>query len=220
MSRLFITQRELNFISDITKEVVKDVVGQRVFYYPISEIKTRTHELYNESPEKIYDNPIEINALVESAISDTKTSLFGPERLATISVFIHLRDMIDRGINISIGDFLRYGERMYEISKYIPLKSIYGHVEDIDGIKLECTQARQGQFTAPQVGPTSRAYSDKDAVQTEFVQQRGLDKVDDKATGDIRALQENGVLDPPISGAARVNNTSNDPAGDGFYDEK
>ena len=35
MARLFITPRELNFISDITKEIIKDVVGQKVYYYPI-----------------------------------------------------------------------------------------------------------------------------------------------------------------------------------------
>ena len=37
MSRLFITQREINFISDITKEIIKDVVGQKIYYYPQAE---------------------------------------------------------------------------------------------------------------------------------------------------------------------------------------
>ena len=30
MARLFITPRELDFISDINKEIVKDVIGQKV----------------------------------------------------------------------------------------------------------------------------------------------------------------------------------------------
>lgn len=219
MARLFITDRELNLISDITKEVIKDIVGQKIYYYPLSEIKTRTHELYNESPEKIYDNPIEINALVEIPNADTRTTLFGPERLAKLNVFIHFRDMVDRGINITIGDFIRYGERVYEISKYSQMKTIYGHVESIDGIRLECTQARQGQFDPPVIGPTSETLSDKDAVQHEFIQQRGQEQVEDVPTGDVRALQKNGVLEAPIGGPAKVNNKENDPAGPGFYDE-
>jgi hypothetical protein len=219
MSRLFITQRELNFIADITKECVKDVIGQRIFYYPISETKTRTHELYNEGVEKVYDHPIEIEALVDMPANETSTNLFGPERLNKLDVFVQHRDMVDRGINVSIGDFLRYGETIYEIAKVIFMRNIYGQVEQIDGVKLVCTQARQGQFTAPQVGPTDIAFSDKDAVQREFVQKRGLDKVDDKPTGDVRKLQENGVLDKPISGPARVNNVDGDIAGDGFYDD-
>jgi hypothetical protein len=39
MGRLFISQREINFINDIAKEVVKDVIGQKIYYFPISEIK-------------------------------------------------------------------------------------------------------------------------------------------------------------------------------------
>ena len=41
MARFFITQREINFINDIAKEVVKDVVGQKIYYFPISETKTK-----------------------------------------------------------------------------------------------------------------------------------------------------------------------------------
>ena len=219
MSRLFITSRELNFIADITKEIVKDVIGQRVFYYPINEVKTSAHELYNESSQKIYDAPIEIEAMVSMPANETTTNLFGPERLNKLEVFIQHQDMVDRKINLAIGDFLRYGEYMYEVAKLIYMRNIYGHVEQIDGVKLVCTQARQGQFVAPQVGPTDTEYSDKDAVQTEFTQKRGFDVVDDKPTGDIRKLQENGVLDKPISGPAKINNVDGDIAGEGFYDD-
>ena len=64
MARLFITPREIDLISDITKEVVKDVVGQKIYYYPISDTKSKIHEVYQESPEKVFDNPIEINCLI------------------------------------------------------------------------------------------------------------------------------------------------------------
>ena len=40
MSRFFITEREVNFINDIAKEVVKDVVGQKIYYFPISVAKS------------------------------------------------------------------------------------------------------------------------------------------------------------------------------------
>ena len=38
------------FFSDITKELIKDVVGQKIVYYPISELKSKVHEMYQESP--------------------------------------------------------------------------------------------------------------------------------------------------------------------------
>ena len=65
MSRLFITPREINFLNDVAKELVKDVVGQKIYYFPISELKSRVHDVYEESKDKIFDNPIEIDSLVK-----------------------------------------------------------------------------------------------------------------------------------------------------------
>ena len=64
MSRLFITPREINFINDIAKEVIKDVVGQKIYYFPISVTKTRVHDVYEESPEKIFENPIVLRGVI------------------------------------------------------------------------------------------------------------------------------------------------------------
>lgn len=219
MSRLFVTARELNFISDITKEVTKDVVGQKIYYYSISEINTRTNGLYNESPEKIFDNPIEIEALVESPENQIKTHVFGPEKINKLNVFVQYRDLVDKGINITIGDFLQYGKFIYEITQATQLNPIYGMVEQLDGIKLECVQARIGQFNPKKLGPTDRAFSDTDAVQTEFTQQRGQEMVDDKPTADKRDLQQNDVLDKPITGAKSINNKNGTKSGSSFYDE-
>lgn len=219
MSRLFVTSRELNFISDITKEVISDVVGQRIFYFPISEIKTRVHDVYNESPEKIFDNPIEIKCLVDQPINETKTDAFGPDRQYTLEVFLQWRDMVDRGINVIIGDFVRYGENTFEITKVIQMRNIYGQTEQIDGVKLECVQARLEQISANIIGPTEITFSDPDAVQRDFSQTRGAEIVDEKETNDRRALQNNGVLDKPISGPAKVNSANTPETGSAFYDE-
>ena len=35
MSRLFLGQREADFISDLTKEFIKDVAGQKSYYYTV-----------------------------------------------------------------------------------------------------------------------------------------------------------------------------------------
>ena len=48
MARLFITPREIDFISDLTKEINKDVIGQKVFYYKIRADLTDIHEVYEE----------------------------------------------------------------------------------------------------------------------------------------------------------------------------
>lgn len=222
MSRLFITPRELNFISDITKELIKDVVGQKIYYYPISELKTQTHGVYNEALQKVYDNPIAIDALVDNNFqTDTKIDKFGIDAQFKIEVFIQHRDLVDKGINVTIGDFFSFSDIFYEVTERVFMRNIYGLPEHKDGVKLVATKAREGLFAAPIVGPTDIRYTDPDAVQTNFHQQRG-EAVDQNGdpTGDKRDLVENGVLDAPLTGPKEVSEKGDpEKVGSAFYDE-
>ncbi len=222
MARLFITPRELNFISDITKEIIKDVIGQKIYYYPISEIKTKTHGVYNEALQKVYDNPIALDAIVDSNFqNDTKIDKFGVDAQFKVEVFVQHRDLVDKGINVTIGDFFSFSDVFYEITERVFTRNIYGMPEHKDGIKLVGVKAREGLFSAPVIGPTDIEYSDATAVQTDFHQQRGeaLDAAGNP-TGDKRDLIDNGVLEKPLTGPKEVSENG-DPGGVGFafYDE-
>lgn len=222
MARLFVTQRELSFISDVTKELYKDVVGQCIAYYPISEIKTQTDDLYNESTSKVWDHPIIIEALVDSSGTEpTHVDKFGVDAKWSITVFLHYRDMIDKGINVTIGDACSFSDVMYEVTDRVSIKHVFGLPEDRVGIKLTCVKMRESQFKAPAISPTDRKYSDDDAVQEEFHQQRGFPcDVNGNPTGDKRDLIVNGALDLPVDGPREVSKKGDlDNTGSSFYDE-
>ena len=53
MSRLFITPREIDFISDIAKEITKDVIGDVIYYYKVREDISNVHDVYEEALEKL-----------------------------------------------------------------------------------------------------------------------------------------------------------------------
>lgn len=222
MARLFLGVRELNFISDITKEIIKDVIGQKIYYYPISEFKTKTHGVYNEALKKVYDNPISLDALVDNNFqSETKIDKFGVDAQYKIEVYVQHRDLVDKGINVAIGDFFSFSDIFYEITERSFMRNIYGMPEHKDGVKLVGVKAREGLFTAPIHGPTDIEYTDADAVQTDFHQQRG-EAYDSSGlpTGDKRDLVSNGVLDKPLTGPKEVSEKG-DPqsVGAAFYDE-
>lgn len=221
MSRLFITERELNFISDITKEVMKDIIGQKIYYYPISELKTKTHEVYNEALQKVYDNPIALDALVDNSFqTETKIDRFGIDSQYKLEVYLHYRDLVNKGINVNIGDFFSYGEIFYEITEKMFLGTIYGAAEHKDGVKLIATKARAGLFDTKLLGPTDEKYTDQDAVQKQFVQQRGFVENKEGITADVRDLVKNGVLDEPLTGPKEVSENGDETnAGSAFYDE-
>lgn len=221
MSRLYITPRELNFISDITKELIKDVVGQKIYYYAISEVMTNSHAVYNEAMQKFFDNPIAIDALVDSNFqTDTKITQFGVDASYKIEAYMQHRDLVEKGINVNIGDFFSFSDVFYEITERVFMRNIYGLPEHKDGVKIIGTRAREGLFDTLVLGPTDIANPESDAVQTQFVQQRGAATNKEGETGDKRALQENGVLDPPLTGPKEVSQLGEPTrVGSSFYDE-
>jgi hypothetical protein len=222
MARLFLTPRDLNFFSDVTKEVIKDVVGQKIYYYPISELKTKVHSVYNEAVQKVFDNPIAVDCLVDNTFQiETKIDAFGVDSQYKIEVFVQWRDLVEKGINVSIGDVFSFSDVFYEITSRHFMRNIYGLPEHKDGLKLVGTKARESFFKALTIGPTDISRSDADAVQTEFVQQRGFPTNKNGPTGDSRALVENGVLDLPADGPRQVSVEGDDGqgAGSSFYDE-
>ena len=121
MARLFITPREIDFISDLTKEITKDVAGQKIFYYRIREDLTDVHEIYEEAVEKVFDPPIEIEGMIEWSPYEVRTNRFGGEEFGTISVYLHARDLLDRDIVVNEGDYFSYGVVFFEITSYVSL---------------------------------------------------------------------------------------------------
>lgn len=219
MARLFITPREVDLISDVTKEVMKDVIGQKVYYYRVREEYSQVHDVYEESPEKVFDPPIEIDALIEWDSSKVTTNQFGTEKYQKIVVYIQHRDMMDKNIDIREGDYLSYGTNFFELTTVEDDSLVFGLIEYATGYKITCTQARIGQIDKQPLGPTSEDYSDPDAVQETFVQQRGLERNRLGPTGDVRDLIKDGKLDPPEQPAEVSKRGSPNKIESSFYDE-
>lgn len=219
MARLFITEREIDFINDLTKEITKDVIGQKIYYFPVSATKSKVHQLYEEAPEKVFDNPILIDCRVKWMETEVVTNQFTSERKYKIEALIQSRDLLDKGIQIYEGDFFSYGQYFFEIAKVTFPNTIFGQVERLGGIRLTGLQARKTQFMAKVFGPTWEGYSDADAVQKTFVQQRGQDNREGE-TGDVHSLVKKGVLEAPISGPQEISPRGDATgAGSSFYDE-
>lgn len=205
MSRLFVTDREQRYISDLVKEVIKDVGGQKIYYYPISELKTKTHDVYSEAIRKVYDNPIIIDALVEEKFHEgSKMDKFAVDNEYVTEVYIQWRDLVEKGLDIVIGDYFSYGTIMYEITNRSFVKTIYGQAEHKDGLHITGTRARESLFKAPLQGPTDISLMDEDAIQHSYQQQRGQAETSEGETGDVRELQRDEVLESPLTGPKKV----------------
>jgi hypothetical protein len=204
MARLFITPRELDLISDLTKEIIKDVIGQKIFYYSVRTDVTQVHDVYEESTEKVFDPPIEIDALVEWSPGEIKTNKFGSEKFHSIEARIHSQDLIDRGLRMKMGDFMSYGSVFFEITQVVTISKIFGQVEHVTGYKLIGKQAREGVIDKIARGPAAQTLETERVTQDVFVQQRGAPTNELGETADRRELQADGKLDAPITGVRKV----------------
>jgi hypothetical protein len=223
MARLFITPREQDLISDLTKEIIKDVVGQKIYYYAIRVDVTQIHDIYEEAIDKYFDPPIEIDCTVAWSPQTVTTGRFGSENLYTTEAYLHYKDLIDKDINVREGDYFSYGETFFEITSIVWQSNIYGEIEYMTGVKLLGKQARKGLIDKKPHGPTDEGYypGDPDAIQRTFIQQRGFAENEEGPTGDKRALIEQGKLElPPKPAPAEVSpQGSPDEISSAFYDE-
>lgn len=217
MARLFLSNREIDFINDASKELIKDVVGQKIYYYKVRPEVTNIHGVYEEAIDKIFDPPIEIECRVQYTPEEVRANKFGSEEFYTIECWFLSRDLIERDIDINEGDFFNFDATWFEVVKSTINSIIYGQIEHSMGVHVICKQARKGLIDINPLGPTNERFTDPGSVEDTFVQQRGFGRNKLGETGDVRNLQEKGVLDAPISGPAEVS-----PSGgisSSFYDE-
>ena len=240
MARLFISPREIHLINDWTKEYLKDVVGQKIYYYAVSTMKTMVHDVYNEAVNKVFENPIVLHVHAAQPQWETKHNQFGMEQVTTLELFVQVRDLIDKGLTLAEGDFFTYGDAVFEVVSYLQMNNIFGQEEYEVSYKLIGRLARPGQFDPktffkPQKD-SKKPFGDS-TVQQVFTQQRGLPENSEGPTGDFRQVRDRLKDDMvPIAlgeGPATVdmNSTEEDmgkassfnndplPADKGIYDE-
>ena len=146
---LFTGEKERNFVKQVTDEVVERVIGQGVFYYPISVEHTEFHEVYGEAITKTFLPPIKVYALIEWNEYITETGKFGVDRRRAITIHFHKRRLTeDQNLYVREGDFVKYGDLFYEIVSLSEPQQLFGQTDTKVEIVAKCIRAREGLFDA------------------------------------------------------------------------
>jgi len=192
MARLFIGPREQAFINDLTKEFVKDIVGQYIVYYAVSIIHTKVHTIYDEAIEKVFENPIKLDVLAGQPNRTQMFNAFSLDTENTIELYIQSRDLLDKGLEVYPGDFFIYGHDVFEVMTSIDLENIYGQPEYDKAIKVTGKLARSGEFNLQDFKNLLDVDKDfeKSNAQKTFVQQRGLSENEQGPTNDYREMRD------------------------------
>jgi hypothetical protein len=143
---LFIGDKEVDFFNSVTKEIIQRIVGQKIIYYSISEEHTNTHKLYDEAIKKTSFVPVEVNALILYNEPVQTANQFSIDTLYSIEIYFHVHELNERNIVPREGDFVKFGDILYEIEKLVKPQIVYGQVDKLVMVKASCRVARQGQF--------------------------------------------------------------------------
>lgn len=146
MSRLFVSDKELHFINSLNKELIQNVVNQKITYYSVSEEHTKSNDLYNESIHKTVFSPVEINARLLLKAPQQTTTGFSIDTSYEIEAYFHMDELLQRNITPREGDYMKWGKVVYEIKKLTRPQIIAGQIEQEMMIKAECIVSRKSNF--------------------------------------------------------------------------
>lgn len=151
MSRKFITTRELALIDSWNKELIQDVVQQEILYYAISYDDSVVHDVYDEAILKETYRPVRINARVGFNQGATKASGGTLDSSYTLEVELHSEECRQRNVIPRDGDFIEYGQVIFEITTVGHVEPVFGQINDKLSYRLTCVPSREGQFKADNV---------------------------------------------------------------------
>ena len=146
---LFLGKKERDLVKQVNDELIERVIGQGVFYYPISMEYTNYHSLYGEATEKSFLAPIRVYALIMWEGYTTEVTKLGIDKKPSIVVHFHNRRLTeDQNLYVREGDFVKYGDTFFEIVSWNQPKQIFGQVDHKMEIEVQCVKAREGLFDA------------------------------------------------------------------------
>ena len=88
---LFLGEKERNLVKQVNDELIERVIGQGIFYYPISMEHSNFHPLYGEAIQKTFLPPVRVYALITWQGYTTEVTKLGIDKRLSITVHFHNR---------------------------------------------------------------------------------------------------------------------------------
>jgi hypothetical protein len=148
LAQKFITTRELGLIRFWTKELVQEVSRQYVLYYAVSADDSVVHDVYDEGVTKTLLDPVKVSCRVEYDESAATTGNGVMDSNFELTVQIQPQELVERNLNPRSGDFVEWGQVMFEVTNVKKRNPAYGQANEKVTIELTCYPSREGQYKA------------------------------------------------------------------------
>jgi len=145
---LFVGDKEKKYVRQITNQVLEQIIGQEIVYYPLDLENTQFHPLYKEAIQKVFLSPVHVYVLVEYKGQKTETNNYGIDKKESpIIIHFHHRRLIeDANLFVREGDFIFYNDSYYEIVDLNEPRLMFGQSNYQVEISAICIRAREEVF--------------------------------------------------------------------------
>jgi len=144
---MFFGLKERDLVKQVNDELAERVIGQTVLYYPIDLEATNFHPLYGESVNKTFLPPVRVYAYVVVE-NEQKNDKYSYDYQTKLTINFHRKRLTaDQNLYVRPGDFVQYGEELYEIVRlFNDTRYYFGQVDHKFQVSAECVRARRGTF--------------------------------------------------------------------------
>lgn len=126
---LFGSARDISLFRKISRELTDKIIQQEIGLYKIN-LDSTVANIYGESSEKYYFQPIKLFCLIERDSPTYEYNAAGPE-FSQNKTFRFLRDYLkEKDILLDVGDILYYDNRYWEVYNVIDNQFIAGKNDD------------------------------------------------------------------------------------------
>jgi hypothetical protein len=115
---LFTNDRDWGLLRTINQELINNIIEQEILYYKIS-LENTEDNIYGESLNKYYLDPILLNCLINRNPQETSTNEFGPDVNRSLSFGFLRDDLVVKNTIPEIGDIIMWQENYYEVDGII-----------------------------------------------------------------------------------------------------
>jgi len=112
---LFGSARDVSLIRRLNKELINEIIDTEVYYYkPV--LDESLVNVYGESPDKVFYNPVKIPCLIDRQDTEAVSDDFGQSYQHT-AIFNFLRDTLkdDKDVKPDVGDIIQWDNEYYMV---------------------------------------------------------------------------------------------------------
>lgn len=107
--------RDIDMFSNVNKELLGQVIEQKVGYYQVILDETPSN-IYGENSNKKFTGPVLLNCLLERGDTTPVTDDFGMDVNRNLTVRLFKPHLIAANVEPSVGDIILWNEDYYEVN--------------------------------------------------------------------------------------------------------